>query len=66
MSTQAFIVIDVQNDFCEGGALAVPGGVEIIPVINNMISEDVSACVISRLTAMCAHSRRRATRDDPS
>ena len=28
--TQALIVIDVQNDFCPGGALAVPGGDEIV------------------------------------
>jgi len=25
MPNEALIVIDVQNDFCEGGALAVPG-----------------------------------------
>ena len=30
----ALIVIDVQNDFCPGGALAVDGGNEIIPLIN--------------------------------
>jgi nicotinamidase/pyrazinamidase len=30
------IVIDVQNDFCPGGALAVPRGDEIIPVINRL------------------------------
>ncbi|HUY95119.1 MAG TPA: bifunctional nicotinamidase/pyrazinamidase [Terracidiphilus sp.] len=27
------LVIDVQNDFCPGGALAVPGGDEVVPVI---------------------------------
>lgn len=32
----ALIVVDVQNDFCEGGALAVPGGDEIVPVINRL------------------------------
>jgi nicotinamidase/pyrazinamidase len=25
---RALIVVDVQNDFCEGGSLAVPGGAE--------------------------------------
>ncbi|MEM7500041.1 MAG: bifunctional nicotinamidase/pyrazinamidase [Pseudomonadota bacterium] len=30
----ALIVIDVQNDFCEGGALAVAGGSAIVPGIN--------------------------------
>lgn len=30
------IVVDVQNDFCRGGALAVPRGDEIIPIINSL------------------------------
>ena len=30
----ALLVVDVQNDFCPGGALAVAGGDAIIPVIN--------------------------------
>jgi len=29
-----FVVIDVQNDFCPGGALAVPDGDAVVPVIN--------------------------------
>ena len=33
----ALIVIDVQNDFCPGGALAAPGGDEIVPMINAMM-----------------------------
>ena len=37
--TQALIVIDVQNDFCPGGALAVPGGDEIIERINAMLPD---------------------------
>jgi nicotinamidase/pyrazinamidase len=32
------LVIDVQNDFCPGGALAVPGGDEIVPLINRTAS----------------------------
>jgi nicotinamidase/pyrazinamidase len=28
------LVIDVQNDFCTGGALAVPGGEEVVPLVN--------------------------------
>ena len=31
------VIVDVQNDFCPGGALAVPGGDEVIPVINSWI-----------------------------
>ncbi len=30
------IVVDVQNDFCPGGALAVPRGDEIIPIVNSL------------------------------
>ena len=33
-----FLVIDVQNDFLEGGRLAVNGGKAIIPIINRIIS----------------------------
>ena len=33
---QALIVIDVQNDFCPGGALAVAGGDEIVPLVNSL------------------------------
>lgn len=34
---KALLIIDVQNDFCPGGALAVPEGDKIIPVINALI-----------------------------
>jgi len=37
--TNALIVIDVQNDFCPGGALAVPEGDMIVPGINALIPE---------------------------
>ncbi|MFN3593039.1 MAG: isochorismatase family protein, partial [Thermaurantiacus sp.] len=37
-ATEALIVIDVQNDFCPGGALAVAGGDEIVPGINALMS----------------------------
>ncbi|MEZ5783116.1 MAG: bifunctional nicotinamidase/pyrazinamidase [Rhizobiaceae bacterium] len=36
--SEALIVIDVQNDFCPGGALAVAGGDEIVPLVNQLIS----------------------------
>ncbi len=31
------LVIDVQRDFCAGGALAVPGGDSVVPVLNDVI-----------------------------
>ena len=36
MSDECFIVIDVQNDFLPGGALAVPRGDEVVDVINRL------------------------------
>jgi nicotinamidase/pyrazinamidase len=30
------VVVDVQNDFCPGGALAVPKGDEVVPLINRL------------------------------
>jgi nicotinamidase/pyrazinamidase len=29
-----FVVVDIQNDFCPGGALAVPRGDEVVPLVN--------------------------------
>ena len=37
--TSALIVIDLQNDFCPGGALAVPEGDQIVPGINALMPE---------------------------
>ena len=37
MAEEALIVIDLQNDFCPGGALAVAGGDEIVPLVNDLI-----------------------------
>ncbi|MBL8674701.1 MAG: bifunctional nicotinamidase/pyrazinamidase [Rhodospirillales bacterium] len=33
----ALVVIDVQNDFCPGGALAVPGGDAVVPAVNRLV-----------------------------
>jgi nicotinamidase/pyrazinamidase len=30
------IVVDIQNDFCPGGALSVPRGDEVVPVVNRL------------------------------
>ena len=35
--TDALIVVDVQRDFCPGGALAVPRGDDVVPVINRLL-----------------------------
>lgn len=38
-ANHTLIVIDVQNDFCPGGALAVAGGDEIVAPINALMNE---------------------------
>lgn len=38
--TKALIVVDVQNDFCEGGALAVAGGRAVARAITEYVSTD--------------------------
>ena len=35
--TDALILVDVQKDFCPGGRLPVPGGDDIVPVLNGWI-----------------------------
>ncbi len=30
----ALVIVDVQNDFCASGSLAVPGGDEVVPILN--------------------------------
>ncbi|MFB4424105.1 isochorismatase family protein [Streptomyces sp. QL37] len=49
---RALIVVDVQNDFCEGGSLAVAGGADVAAAITDLIGE-----------AQPAYSHVVATRD---
>ena len=51
-TTTAVLVVDVQRDFCQGGALAVPDGDRVVSVLNQVVQ--------------AAHARRLtvyATRD---
>ena len=34
---KALIVVDIQNDFCLGGSLAVPEGDKVVPIINDLL-----------------------------
>jgi nicotinamidase/pyrazinamidase len=34
LDREVLVIVDLQNDFCPGGALAVPDGDAIIPVVN--------------------------------
>lgn len=41
----ALVIVDVQKDFCPGGALAIDGGDQVIPVLNRWIDAAVAAGV---------------------
>ncbi|SEK94161.1 bifunctional nicotinamidase/pyrazinamidase [Pacificibacter marinus] len=46
-ANHALIVIDVQNDFCPGGALAVSGGDEIVAGVNALM-DDFSVVILTQ------------------
>lgn len=54
-NTDALIVIDLQNDFCPGGALAVAGGDEIVSGINDLMT-DFGAVVLTQDWHPASHS----------
>ncbi len=37
---KALIIVDIQNDFCDGGSLAVPGANQMIPYINIVMEKN--------------------------
>ena len=45
--SKTLLVIDVQNDFCPGGALAITRGDEVVPVINGL-SGRFSDCILTQ------------------
>lgn len=49
MADTALLIVDVQNDFCPGGALPVPEGDKVVPVLNRAIERfrQVGAPVIA-------------------
>ncbi|MBV2359272.1 bifunctional nicotinamidase/pyrazinamidase [Thalassococcus sp. CAU 1522] len=51
----ALLVIDVQNDFCPGGALAVAGGDEIVQPINALMA-DFDAVILTQDWHPAGHS----------
>ena len=60
---EALIVIDVQNDFCPGGSLAVSHGDEIIDPINALI-DDASLVVLSQDWHPLDHTSFAQNHDD--
>ncbi|MGJ8623006.1 MAG: bifunctional nicotinamidase/pyrazinamidase [Yoonia sp.] len=63
--THALLVIDVQNDFCPGGALAVTEGDQIVPGINALMAE-FEAVILTQDWHPAGHSSFASTHDaDP-
>jgi nicotinamidase/pyrazinamidase len=60
--THALLVIDVQNDFCPGGALAVAGGDEIVAGINTAMAR-FDAVILTQDWHPAGHSSFASTHD---
>ena len=60
--TKALIVIDVQNDFCPGGALAVAGGGEIVTGINALM-DDFDTVILTQDWHPAGHSSFASSHD---
>jgi nicotinamidase/pyrazinamidase len=48
--TRALIVVDVQNDFCEGGSLAVAGGLDIAEQITDYLRDSADDYAVIAFT----------------
>ena len=59
---RALIVIDMQNDFCPGGALAVTGGNEIVSPINQIMDE-FDAIILTQDWHPAGHSSFASSHD---
>ncbi len=59
---KALLIVDVQNDFCPGGALEVPNGDEVVPVINKL-SETFDVVVQTQDWHPVGHSSFASTHD---
>lgn len=47
MPLKILLIVDAQNDFCSRGALAVPGGEEIIPLLNKLMHSNKYDLIIA-------------------
>jgi len=60
--SHALLIIDVQNDFCPGGALAVAGGDAIVSGINTLMG-DFQAVILTQDWHPAGHSSFASTHD---
>src|SRR5690625_7745853 len=59
---KVLLAIDVQNDFCPGGSLAVPEGDQIIPVVNRL-SEQFGHMILTQDWHPAGHSSFASSHD---
>ncbi|MEU8761217.1 isochorismatase family protein [Streptomyces sp. NPDC048659] len=52
---RALIVVDVQNDFCEGGSLAVAGGADVAAAVTDLIGQAAGAAAYRHVVATRDH-----------
>jgi nicotinamidase/pyrazinamidase len=52
---RALIIVDVQNDFCEGGSLPVAGGAEVAAAITDLVAEGGGAAGYDHVVATRDH-----------
>jgi nicotinamidase/pyrazinamidase len=54
--SDVLLIVDVQNDFMPGGALAVPEGDQVVPVINHLLQDHFSVAVATQDWHPAGHS----------
>jgi nicotinamidase/pyrazinamidase len=55
--SRALIIVDVQNDFCEGGSLPVTGGASVAAAISAALSEEVASAKLAEPTSAAQSGR---------
>src|SRR5436309_10693682 len=55
MRDACLVVVDAQNDFMPGGALAVPGGDEVVPVINRLAARFKNVVLTQDCHTLCLY-----------
>ena len=61
----ALLIIDVQNDFCPGGKLAVNGGHDIVPLVNQLAAQHAH-CILTQDWHPQGHSSFASQHKDAS
>ena len=66
LAGDALLIVDVQRDFCSGGALSITGADEIIPTINELIKQAIEAKAPNARVAILGYPWILPATADPS